>query len=518
MRTQHLMMLGLAGCLTTACTTSLTSVSDGWRPSKKPTDEEVVPAGIPYQLAALEVEITLAWRLAGCGNLYSDGSADIEVDASALLETRPVPGKSYLIDYSSLASGSKTTLVNVTYHPGTHVLKSVNATVEDKGPEILGSLMQSGFSVLRLALGLPSAPGAVETAGANTTRKVNGNACDDPALRRLAARKSLEEGDRSAKPPVRGLADVKQDAEALTKEAERLQIIAALGALSESDKQRLRVLGDELAALEGEKEKLSKAIALIDRDLTLTRKVTLPITGTTETKALPKDWRLWRAALVGSVNQDSLEAATAVVIRLRDLDPNIDSVAPSGKHKGILYRQSEPGLLTVCMVNAPATNAKQGSCDPTQAEVLTKTLSVPQFGAVRRLPLSNGFGEKNGIEATFAADGSLLTFKFGNETASGVAVANAVGVGVKGAADLDAAIRADNAAQRKRDAEAAAAEAARPLAEIEARTKMKKAQLEEAKATKELADFQAALAAAKPADQALDDARQAIDDLAARPD
>jgi hypothetical protein len=111
---------------------------------------------------------------------------------------------------------------------------------------------------------------------------------------------------------------------------------------------------------------------------------------------------------------------------------------------GFVFRQPVEATLTV----SGAVNPKP---------MVSKTVTAPQLGRFRVLPLRSRWGEKNTLTASFAADGRPTMIEYKAEKAAGVDMLKAAGEAAEAAVGIQARIDAKktaDAAAAKADAEA----------------------------------------------------------------
>lgn len=143
----------LAGCATHLSTS----------PDRDVTAPGLAVAGTPYSLPMLQYDITLTRSLTACPTLteFQAGGAPLATGSVGLAvkaEVKPhyIPGESYTVDFSTLASPFRTSAFAIeTYESGT--LKSINVSGEDKTDEVIKDSVKLGLAVVSLAGGNPGA-------------------------------------------------------------------------------------------------------------------------------------------------------------------------------------------------------------------------------------------------------------------------------------------------------------------------------------------------------------------------
>lgn len=108
--------------------------------------------GLPYPLPFTQYKLQLTRQVIGCGpNIKLAASAKIEETRNA-----PDPLHRYVIDPNSLASIVKTSEIKAEYHPN-GLVKSLNATAEDKTAEVIANVGSIGVKIASLAAGVGAA-------------------------------------------------------------------------------------------------------------------------------------------------------------------------------------------------------------------------------------------------------------------------------------------------------------------------------------------------------------------------
>lgn len=127
-------------------------------------------SGIPYALPMLQYDVKAVRTLSACPELIGLPGADrpmpaiwagdiaFELEVTAV--GSQVTGERYRVDYSKLDSAFKTTSFAIEYHPGSELLKSVNASADDRTGEIIGNTVKAGLAIASVAAG----PAGVATA------------------------------------------------------------------------------------------------------------------------------------------------------------------------------------------------------------------------------------------------------------------------------------------------------------------------------------------------------------------
>ena len=175
----------LAGC-TTQLATSPDRVRTLADATKNRAEATQALEGISYALPMLQYDIAVSGRIETCADPVvietSDGASKdkktsplqkngeplyvptLSFAVSAEPKPKVVPGERYLIDYRRLTNGNKTTSFAIAYHPDGELLKSVNASVDDKTDEVGKAALGVGLAVFGAVF--PPAGAAIAGIGA----------------------------------------------------------------------------------------------------------------------------------------------------------------------------------------------------------------------------------------------------------------------------------------------------------------------------------------------------------------
>ena len=414
--------------------------------------EKQVAVGMPYQLPMLSYTITITRSMEECGTLSEGGVPSQEeltkaftLKMQAVAKDAIVPGKTFNIDYLKLASWTKiTSLAFATYPNG--VLKSINASASDKGPEIASSLISSGFTIAKLVAGIPPIR-VTERTPENTATTLG--VCSPHAKNLIELRKKAElaakkltteiesNNDELASYKMAALASQLSDddrtkaqklvTEPSTKEAQLKvaleQISASRTALSNSTEIVFPNSDDEtkagkLFSQTGE-EALVWMRPLLSNDFLAKLKVTADQTANSDCRTTAS----WNCAW-HSFTTTKLGASVVLFPLGKDETLPSDYVSSDA---GLLFRQPVLGRLKICL------GSTIQNCTTSTDVVLTVDRLTPQLGRLRSLPLVNGFGQNNTLTATFREDGSLETAKYEDLAARGLGVATVIKDAISGA-------------------------------------------------------------------------------------
>lgn len=464
LRTPALLTLLLA---TTACTTQLAnttlSVTKG-APS----------AGFVYTLPAAEIGISGRVTLKSCG-MSPIFDAELPramvqpkfaVTAAAVVEM--IPGDAHIVlDYRHLAAFSKTGKLDVALHDN-GMLKSVNAGAEDHGPEIAGNVIKAAATIAPFFIGgpaaglaaIPALVGPKKSAGFGLTESqwsapkpvtIRYLACTERTIMTLADRKATDD-----------LIETKSgDLNTTTAAIDAINAVPEAKLKPEQIEQRAKLMGEQKTTAKAIKELAARGERL-DAYLSLSFRrspTTLVADGTElvsapaadasnyfdrlfenkEKPVLPETATAFRRAWTDNLPAEADHAArlrqrietsskiTAKFMRragpvATDPVPDLDATAAP---VGVVYLVSPRYRVTLSQ--SSGDTADVGGVTVLQSLDFT----APQQGIRVILPLRSGFGEKVALNATFAADGSLLTGTFDKPVSAGVAASAALA----GAAD-----------------------------------------------------------------------------------
>ncbi|MGY2169054.1 hypothetical protein [Pseudomonas gingeri] len=241
-------VIAVAACIVTAgCTTFLQS--------RKPAETGITQGAI-YHLPELHYDVEVKRTLTRCPELpdqhHPQPAGKIEFQVSATATPRTVAGPEVVIDYESLSAFTKTTDFSLERYPS-GILKSFNATVDDRTADVAQQAFKAIVSVGKIAIGLPNFSGVSE-GGAPTYYFL---ACSAEARDTLGAipdlRKSVRSQDAELKKATKALADF----EAAHPESPREAGVEAQAAAYRRSKLQAQ------EALEAANEELAKSLSEI---------------------------------------------------------------------------------------------------------------------------------------------------------------------------------------------------------------------------------------------------------------
>lgn len=371
-------------------------------------DDPVSRTGVEYRLAFTQVSGKIVWRLADCA-----GDPKISVKAEGVaVGSAPDMDRRYVIDMGSLSSPAKTSSLKVDRWPN-GLLKSINASAEDRTAQIIGSVVSSAA---KLFMPVPFGSG-----------EGGPSQCTNEAIAALADVRRLK-GEVAAK--AREAAAAAASVDALL---ERIRLAGGT-----PDSTTANQLANAIQAKLGRQVELAALQAALD-------KAREPITAETEfawpgspNDAGPKLLALPNEAaeawfLVS--NRPRLQRGSCAQLWLvpKRPDGGVDNPDETGL-EGLRYREAEPGLFEVrttpgtapAAAGAPPCEADKGS-----ALVHSQPIDVLQFGRLMTLRFRNAVFQSNSLEAAWDEQGRLTTVGYGVKTASAETAATMVGSGIE---------------------------------------------------------------------------------------
>lgn len=467
------------------CTTSLNT-----RPMASQATGGTV--GMRYALPALQYSTTVTRRVTKCVETADGLSLEFDVTVDAKPEL--VDGEWFTVDYTSLGSWSKTSSFEMhTYENQT--LKSFNAKADDQSAEIAAGVVKAGFSVARLAMGVPG-----DLAGGG------GLTCPTNKL------ESYDQLEQALKTKTKEL-------EGLTASLEPWLAQALIGTLSEAGKIEITELrkqsmakSKEITDIRKKMDELAKSLSWVEvhpflpdwRDDGAGLNLILDFPSRRQdVRKLQIAWaeQLFGGAPTAGQLADIGKDMKTVVVTARAADsPAVDTICTQANVEGtcaapvrpkwnnfvsdtadpkpaaipgIAYRTPVRGRLTVCRGVTPQ-ECVTGN-DP--SAVLSRTnATFPQLGRLGILPFRNGFSQDNELSATFRPDGSIETASYSEKRARGKAVVDLVNGSLDQALALDQAIRTRNEEEKKEAEGAVVAELDRQITEEKKRLELLQAQ------------------------------------------
>jgi hypothetical protein len=474
----HLLLAG--------CTTSLTT-----RPEDVSTNAYTY--GTPYRLPMKQFEITTSWELIECVDRSkmpqsANGRPGLRYKVKADYKSELVEGESFILDYQNMTNRFKTGEAVVTYWTTddkrpTRFVKSINSTIEGKEPEAFKSGIQTVANIGKTVLAL-SGGGVGVAAGVGPA-----TSCTDETVADILLVKDLD-GD---------IESIGEEAARIQARFDVLKARLALGRLSEADKREYDRLAKQTDQLTSRLAAVKGSLGTLRPRLTYSESFTFPGSPTAadwqaKFTADPKKASKWLSRLLRPEFGDSIPAEAGRLVMTAELRPiggdgkpgvtvaDCPVVDGAKACPGFAYR--EPIAARLRIATPTAENGGQ------EEQLSNKTESIPQYGRLRILPLRSRWGEKNGLSAEFAIDGTPTLISYKALEAGGPKMLDAANTASASVLELATKLEAAREAKDKLD----------PVAEEEAK------QLAALKRQLELAETQQKLAKLQSApDQAVED-------------
>lgn len=431
-------LVAAVAVLVLASCTSLTSYSD-----RQPEHKTQALEGVRYSLPMRQYDIEITRSLEKCES-KKDGKdiADVELSMSAKVTARDVAGESFLLNYTDLSGWTKTTSIAIeTYDTG--VIKSLNASADDKSAEIVSATVKTGFGLASIAGGFPISAAQVlaqpknqQTAYALKPSQVL--VCTDAgktALGKISEHKSQLKADTdklekltdaitqlTARQPVYGLTRKEKDKLSSLLDQQH-DVIAALATTQDNlrkaqDKVRhTRVeywpgkVGESSADFPIDQQALRKLGALLTVESRLI--VGKDVPNDCGKELTTPEWCL-QQKLAASAKLFPLLASADTV---KD-DQIIDSKEPKGQ-QGIYIRPPAPGILLIC-------KSQEMACMENSTDYLYRSSAelVPQLGHLQFLPFKNEAFRNNVIALVLRPNGTVEKLEYKTLKAAGEVAAN----------------------------------------------------------------------------------------------
>ncbi|MGK5052226.1 hypothetical protein [Janthinobacterium sp. RB2P8] len=373
-----------------------------------------------YYLPATAVSGNISFIPTSCALYGGKMKFKYEIsDAKTTYSTVADEEQRYYVDYGKLNSAIKITTASFEFYPiGT--LKTVNAEIDDRTGETLAAIAGSALNIVKAATFVPVQPAAAGTPGetAKCAEPIDRllkdlmvqrslladlNREEAPGTENVNAEPAKEEVPKTGKktPAAPATASTQRKARAGT---QAIATAAAVKPTAEMVQKRINAL---LQTLTGE-----TSFSYIPSVLEQCSKVTLTgenylakfldIARSDEYEKL----HTARSTMGGDAAFEALVCAESTAKRPRTqmqrLSGSGDAAHASGQGTGgILYRQPVMGRITI----------KKGEGLP-PVLLSNSPFSIPQYGTLASLDLSNGPFDKNSIKALFAPDGALTLFEF----------------------------------------------------------------------------------------------------------
>jgi len=442
------------------CTTQMTSTVP-----RSAADSRSPVSGVSYRLARLDYSAAITRTLTSCPG---PGKV-LEIEVAAAVTPTYAPAEEFVIDYSTLANGWKTTNISFETYPN-GVLKSVNAQVADQTGPAIKAGVESLVGIAKLVVGVPGLPVGAATGqlrgeglrGALTCTSLARTylttfATTEQTRDAAASKRDIEKANLAAFDADHAgapLAEAAKAARVILAKAARSADEAAKTAVEAHAKQRqlLSVHTDEPVPTDATGTKDLKPGPAVGALYAKLFEVNFTVDGKPDgSPSLPVP-----AALVfsdgsarGSAAQNALKALidrSTVTSTLQPISrssgtPNVATASACGADSklspcGVLYRSATPVRLQLCRYSEKLT-----PCDTRPAGdplvLVRDERNGPQLGGLRSLPLKNGPGETNSLVAVFREDSTLWTVIYAKPTAAGVVALGSLGDVVNGFAQVD---------------------------------------------------------------------------------
>lgn len=488
----RLRLISVAACLVSleACT-SLSTRADLL--PKTPSDEAMI--GAPYSLPMLQYDLAVSRTLAQCTDPVTKLPA-LKFTMTVEATPRYVAGETYAIDYRRLSGWTKTSALTIEYQENSNILKSINASVEDRTAEIAGNVVKTGLGIASLVGGIPLPAAAPE--GSLLTPKYM-LICANGAQKLLDAvtLATAAVKDRTGK------------LKAATAAVDALS--SRISALSDADRATLTRKIDEqgkaVKALAEAQAVLDEMTAAISYRVRLSWPRQLDETDQRFTPAGVGFERL--AALVttqaanGTENatdnrcddQDVRRCMSKKLTAAARLAPAIEETRSTGASagqkgslavktsgtsvEGVLVRPPLHGRLLVC--GASDTDCAE---DDPRLVFRSDDAAVPQLGTLRFLPFRNKVFQNNSLVLSLTTSGDLVRVDYKNLKAQGEVLSTAALAAIKDVRAFADASAKRSAALEKEAHDTLVADRAAEIAAIQF-------ELDKYKKQKELADAMA---------------------------
>lgn len=428
-------VLALASC------TSLSSFSD-----QQPGSKTKALKGVRYSLPLRQYDVEITRALEKCE--AQDGKTkahDVKLSMSAAITPRDVAGESFLLDYTALSGWTKTTSVAIeTYDTG--VLKSINASADDKSAEIISSTVKAGFGLAGIAGGFPL-PVTTSTFEALPEEQKT-------FIRKQKKPQMLvctDEGKKALDEIARLKNRLKTETDNLGSLTEKITTLAKrqpIYGLTKKEKEKLSDLLDQQDDLIATIETLQGQLKKAQDKVRFTSVAYWPRTVDENQASFPIDDQalLKLTALLKQADEDKSENATqnncgklldtgeclrdklTASARLLSVVSSTTPVASDGLsidsteatgQEGIYIRPPAPGVLLIC-------KSKLADCTDYNRDYLYRSSAelVPQLGHLQFLPFKNEAFRNNVIALTLRPNGTIEKLEYKTLKAAGEVVAN----------------------------------------------------------------------------------------------
>jgi hypothetical protein len=397
-----------------SCTTSIKSVK-----VEKTTQD--IASGVLYSLPATAVEASLSFVPTSCKLVdkkifFSYDIADAEVKHKFV----PDADQQHAFDYTKLNSKMKISSAHIEMH-SSGMFKSINTSVDDRSTEVMGAVAGITLNLVKASIGLP---------GVGVSDKGTDEACPVVIKRTFDNLGKLRAALPAAKRNDKDLQEVfnNVDKAKAAVESAKVKLSAAPddSKLKKDLDDKVLVLTNLAGAIKDKEleapalqEKIAKTLKILTARAqvnfvpTITKTCESPklsyvsyfrqfaeSVGTPEERAELANLQ----NLMGIIDQP-FTAAVCVTTAAGSVRTTPQSKLPPPE--GILYRL--PVLAQVSIAQS------KGMPNEFTGE---RWISVPQFGTIAALSLTNGPFDKNSLKVTFAEDGALSSLEFAVQAAA----------------------------------------------------------------------------------------------------
>jgi hypothetical protein len=419
------------------------------RVSRLSDDTQGPVTGFTYALPFTQFEMTAVRALKTCDDKSTKDAITLTYDYSLTSPTAaslPDSAQTYVIDYQSLASGSKISDLKL-QNFATGMLQQINASAEDRTAQIVtntitgianiaASIASGGFGVLATV-----DPAVVRNARIKPFALADTSHCNLKALAAIPAQDSLD-GVLKAKTNLlnASVAELKT----LTAAA------AAMGTRIDASVQRdLLILARKVARESQAVTDAAKPAADNQKKFTSTFTFRFPLSGKPTGpgvfqqvvipggQAAYKAWIKCKDPQGNDIDCPDQPEATFFIASVQiqpvfqaDVLPTAGAPAPQPDSAGLRYRVPARGRLVLCAAAPPDTkpyekpglalctdNVNTTPWLPAAANVIWEG-PVAQLGRLQFMPYKNGPFQNNLLAATFNQDGSLSSAEYQAKTSA----------------------------------------------------------------------------------------------------
>jgi hypothetical protein len=387
--------------------------------------------GVPYSLPMLQYDLAITRSLAQCVDPLTQQP---HVRFTMTVEATPhyPAGETYVIDYRKLAGWTKITALTIEFQENSNILKSVNASAEDRTGAIIGNSVKSALGIASIIGGIPAVPGAAPGNGS-------------------AGMMICVEGDKGGQAKLDAVTLATDDVTAKTGKLRALteavdSLSARQSALSDSDRADLTKKVTEQRAAIKALAKSNEALAEANLEVGYTVKTSWPRSLNETDKRFPANGPglariasliAWKAS-DGSANakdnrcDDQAKLAECIAHKLKAsamLSSSSEDTRKTADETfkdrptvqvagvlvdGLLVRPPIRGRLLVCA----ATDA---GCAEGMDQLVFRSddVAIPQLGSLRFLPFRNEAFQNNALILLVTPSGELAKVEYKNIKAQG---------------------------------------------------------------------------------------------------